>query len=182
MGKYLALILVVIFMTLTLFTRESQAAASKNVRFAPLGIFLGPILEFDFGITDHFTLGPSLGSQDFSLIGLKYSVTTLGVRSNYYFNEAISSSAYAAFAANYTVIEMSSGGFSAEFTGISLRALGGYHWVWGRHFNLMLGGGIETSPLKADNTLKDPSGAEQSFSTSRSGSYFMFDFSLGWAW
>lgn len=154
-----------------------------NVSTNPLGVVLGPNLQLEYKLDNHWTVGPVAGYSEIKLGSVGNEGWSGGVATTYHFNETFADGWFATLGATYgssrIFAEDSFGNVdSAHVNNFSVQALGGYRWFWD-HFNLSIGLGLATNSA-SDSNITDRNGNKVD-SFPLSAVVVDGDLSIGWA-
>ncbi len=163
---------------------STLAETPTNIRIEPLSLLVGTLaVQADFGISPHWTLGPSVRYLKRTIGDFDATAYSAGIRGNYYFDREVMTQGWylspELSLMRVSVVENDNNGPDAEAsaTGFAITGLGGYQWMW-ENFNIMLGIGPVFYGL-GDIETKDSSGNKETFS-GFSTVGLALDFSLGW--
>ncbi|MBX3020988.1 MAG: hypothetical protein KF799_04870 [Bdellovibrionales bacterium] len=159
----------------------AQAQQDWNVRSSPLALLIGLVtLRVDYRLADHWVIGPEVAAIDRTVSNVELKATGLGVVAMYYFDAALSSSAFIEFGASSSKVKLKWRNLdqSSEFTNSGGRILAGYHWFWDR-LNLSLGAGLSSNSA-GDIEARDTNGNVVDHYELRPISLAL-DCTLGWA-
>jgi hypothetical protein len=183
----------------TLASADDTEGNQFQVRVEPQWVLFHELsVDFQFRLTDHFSLGPTLaymskgdgiyygnrlGTNWFS--SNKTNRESLGVRAVYYFNgfdvKGAFLSGFGRYSRNHITSDSSSIFTSGkgEFTETAFGVTGGYQWVWGGRFTLNIGGGIGSYLHPSSVALTDNAGNTSDYNLGNDDIGYVLDFGLG---
>ena len=175
--------LICIFLFLYATHASAASGDSWNFRFSPIGALLGMVnVEFDYKLSDNWTLGPTLTYWNFSLSGFSIKASSYGAQSRYFFNGVFNDGAYLGLQAATMSIKATITSLGVEYSGESNGAVigagGGYHWFWDS-FNMNVGGFLYSSPATKIE-LKDSNGNKYDDQATSPVTGLGIEYTLGW--
>ena len=141
-----------------------------NARVSPIALLIGAgLVDFDIRVSDHWTVGPEAlywhntlsSTGDFTSIA--FNAWEAGVRANWFLDGVFKDGIYVGPSLKYLNFQLTAtdtaNGLPASGSANALLAgcLVGYGWFWDS-FNMMLGGGLETTLGDAQIKATDSSG------------------------
>ena len=171
---------------LALLATVSAAHATEedrwNVMTNPLLLLLGPNVQVDYRLEDHWTVGPQVFYVNRTLGDYDLRAFSAGVNANYYFATALTHSWFVQGGAGYSSVHLEGDDskygdrLSGSSSGVYAKGVGGYHWFWG-DFNLRLGAGVTYQSSRV--VLRDRNG-DQAKASSGASLSLAGEASLGW--
>ena len=128
---------------------NAESPFNWNVRTDPIGWIHGANARVDYRLGNQWTLGPAIQYVDARESGVKINVESVGMFTNFYFNQAFADSWFLELGLAYGELRAEANNSVGQIEktrilDIGGMLLGGYHWFWER-FNLCLGLGINTN-------------------------------------
>lgn len=163
----------------------SPAMAEVNLRVDPLGALIGAAnVQLDIGVSNSWTLGPTLQYLNRSIDDYDATAYGVGVRANYYFSRPVFTQGWylgpSVSYVNAKVTEDDSlfGELEGTGSGLAFTLIGGYQWMW-ESFNINLGAGPVVTTI-GDITVENSNGTYKEKTDGIDAGGLAIEFTLGW--